>query len=149
MNVKAGGLGTLGHDQLEWVEDEVKHLSKSTPIVVFAHIPLWSVYAEWGWGTEDGAQALAYLKKFGSVTVLNGHIHQTMQKVEGNITFHTATSTAFPQPAPGKADSPGPMKAPAEEVRALLGVTDVNFVRGRQGLAIVASKLGHAAGTAL
>jgi 3',5'-cyclic AMP phosphodiesterase CpdA len=142
MNLKAGGLGTLGHDQLEWLEDDVKHLSKSTPIVVFAHIPLWSIYPEWGWGTEDSAQALAYLKKFGSVTVLNGHIHQTMQKVEGNITFHTATSTAFPQPAPGKADSPGPMKVPAEELRALLGITDVNFVRGQQALAIVDSKLG-------
>ena len=142
MNLKAGGLGTLGHDQLEWLEDDVKHLSKSTPIVVFAHIPLWSVYPEWGWGTEDSAQALGYLKKFGSVTVLNGHIHQTMQKVEGNITFHTAASTAFPQPQPGKADSPGPMKVPAEELRALLGITDVNFVRGQQALAIVDSKLG-------
>ena len=142
MNLKAGGLGTLGPEQLEWLEDDVKHLSKSTPIVVFAHIPLWSIYPEWGWGTEDSAQALSYLKKFGSVTVLNGHIHQTMQKVEGNITFHTATSTAFPQPAPGKADSPGPMKVPAEELRTLLGITDVNFVRGQQTLAIVDSKLG-------
>ena len=141
MNLKAGGLGTLGHDQLEWLEDDVKHLSKSTPIVVFAHIPLWSIYPEWGWGTEDSAQALAYLKKFGSVTVLNGHIHQTMQKVEGNVTFHTAASTAFPQPEPGKADSPGPMKVPAEELRGLLGITDVNFVRGQQALAIVDSKL--------
>jgi 3',5'-cyclic-AMP phosphodiesterase len=142
MNLKAGGLGTLGHDQLEWLEDDVKHLSKSTPIVVFAHIPLWSVYPEWGWGTEDSAQALGYLKKFGSVTVLNGHIHQTMQKVEGNVTFHTATSTAFPQPAPGKADSPGPMKVPADQLRGLLGITDVNFVRGQQALAIVDSNLG-------
>jgi len=142
MNLKAGGLGTLGPEQLEWLEDDVKHLSKSTPIVVFAHIPLWSIYPEWGWGTEDSAQALGYLKKFGSVTVLNGHIHQTMQKVEGNITFHTAASTAFPQPQPGKADSPGPMKVPAEELRGLLGVTDVNFVRGQQALAIVDSKLG-------
>jgi Icc protein len=142
MNLKAGGLGTLGPEQLEWLEDDIKHLSKSTPIVVFAHIPLWSIYPEWGWGTEDSAQALGYLKKFGSVTVLNGHIHQTMQKVEGNITFHTAASTAFPQPQPGKADSPGPMKVPAEELRGLLGVTDVNFVRGQQALAIVDSKLG-------
>ena len=107
MNLKAGGLGSLGGEQLEWMENDVKHLKHSTPIVVFAHIPLWSVYPEWGWGTEDSAQALAYLKKFGSVTVLNGHIHQTMQKVEGNVTFHTAMSTAFPQPQPGKADSPG------------------------------------------
>ena len=98
-------------------------------VVVFAHIPLWTVYPEWGWGTDDSAQALNYLKKFGSVTVLNGHIHQIMQKVEGNVTFHTAMSTAFPQPQPGKADSPGPMKVPAEQLRSLLGITDVNYVR--------------------
>jgi 3',5'-cyclic-AMP phosphodiesterase len=141
MNLKAGGLGTLGHDQLEWLEDDVKHLKSSTPIVVFAHIPLWSVYPEWGWGTEDSAQALAYLKKFGSVTVLNGHIHQTMQKVEGNVTFHTAASTAFPQPQPGKADSPGPMKVPAEQLRSILGITDVNYIRGQHSLAVVDSSL--------
>jgi hypothetical protein len=141
MNLKAGGLGTLGHEQLEWLEDDVKHLKSSTPIVVFAHIPLWTVYPDWGWGTDDSAQALAYLKKFGSVTVLNGHIHQTMQKVEGNVTFHTAASTAFPQPQPGKADSPGPMKVPAEQLRSVLGITDVNYVRGHQALAVVDSSL--------
>ena len=106
LNLKAGGLGSLGCEQLEWMEKDVKHLSHSTPIVVFAHIPLWSVYPERGWGTQDSEEALAYLKKFGSVTVLNGHIHQTMQKVKGNVTFHTAMSTAFPQPQPGKVDSP-------------------------------------------
>jgi 3',5'-cyclic AMP phosphodiesterase CpdA len=141
MNLKAGGLGTLGPEQLEWLEDDVKHLKSSTPIVVFAHIPLWTVYPEWGWGTEDSAQALAYLKKFGSVTVLNGHIHQTMQKVEGNVTFHTAASTAFPQPQPGKADSPGPMKVPADQLRSILGITDVNYVRGQHALAVVDSSL--------
>ena len=141
MNLKAGGLGTLGHDQLEWLEDDVKHLKHSTPIVVFAHIPLWSVYPEWGWGTEDSAQALSYLKKFGSVTVLNGHIHQTMQKVEGNVTFHTACSTAFPQPQPGKAPSPGPMKVPDDQLRSVLGITDVNYVQGKHALAVVDSSL--------
>ncbi len=141
MNLKAGGLGTLGREQLEWLEDDVKHLKHSTPLVVFAHIPLWSVYPDWGWGTDDSAQALAYLKKFGSVTVLNGHIHQTMQKVEGNVTFHTAASTAFPQPEPGKAPSPGPMKVPAEQLRSVLGITDVNYVRGQQALAVVDSSL--------
>ncbi len=141
LNLKAGGLGTLGHEQLEWMEDDVKHLQPSTPLVVFAHIPLWSVYPEWGWGTEDSAQALAYLKKFGSVTVLNGHIHQTMQKVEGNVTFHTAASTAFPQPAPGTAPSPGPMKVPAEQLKSVLGITDVNYVRGQHALAVVDSTL--------
>jgi len=142
MNLKAGGLGSLGGEQLEWLEKDVKHLSKSTPIVVFAHIPLWSVYPEWGWGTDDSAQALSYLKKFGSVTVLNGHIHQTMQKVEGNITFHTAASTAFPQPKPGQAPSPGPMKVPADQLRTLLGVTDLNYVRGQHALAVIDSSLG-------
>jgi 3',5'-cyclic-AMP phosphodiesterase len=141
MNLKAGGLGSLGTEQLEWMEKDVKHLSKSTPIVVFAHIPLWSVYPEWGWGTDDSAQALGYLKRFGSVTVLNGHIHQTMQKVEGNVTFHTAASTAFPQPKPGAAPSPGPMKVPAEQLRSLLGVRDVNYVPGKQALAVVDSTL--------
>ncbi|HEX8836249.1 MAG TPA: metallophosphoesterase [Candidatus Acidoferrum sp.] len=141
VNLKAGGLGTLGQEQLEWLEDDVKQLKHSTPVVVFAHIPLWSVYPEWGWGTDDSAQALSYLKKFGSVTVLNGHIHQTMQKVEGNVTFHTAASTAFPQPAPGKADSPGPMKVPAEQLKSVLGITDVNFIRGKQALGLVDSTL--------
>jgi len=142
MNLKAGGLGALGPEQLEWMEKDVKHLKSSTPIVVFAHIPLWSVYPEWGWGTQDSEQALSYLKKFGSVTVLNGHIHQTMQKVEGNVIFHTAMSTAFPQPAPGKADSPGPMKVPAEQLRSVLGITDVNYVQGTHSLAVVDSNLG-------
>jgi 3',5'-cyclic AMP phosphodiesterase CpdA len=142
MNLKAGGLGTLGGEQLEWMEKDVKHLKSSTPIVVFAHIPLWSVYPEWGWGTQDSEQALSYLKKFGSVTVLNGHIHQIMQKVEGNVTFHSAMSTAFPQPAPGKADSPGPMKVPAEQLRSVLGISDVNYVQGQHSLAVVDSTLG-------
>jgi 3',5'-cyclic-AMP phosphodiesterase len=141
MNLKAGGLGNLGTEQLEWMKKDVKHLSKSTPIVVFAHIPLWSVYPEWGWGTDDSAQALSYLKHFGSVTVLNGHIHQTMQKVEGNITFHTAASTAFPQPKPGSAPSPGPMKVPAEQLRSMLGIRDVNYVQGKHALAVVDSSL--------
>jgi Icc protein len=141
LNLKAGGLGTLGREQLEWMKADVKHLKHSTPVVVFAHIPLWSVYPEWGWGTEDSAQALSYLKKFGSVTVLNGHIHQTMQKVEGNVTFHTAASTAFPQPQPGKADSPGPMKVPAEQLKSILGITDVTYVRGQHALGVVDSSL--------
>jgi len=137
MNLKAGGLGTLGKEQLEWLEHDVKSLKSSTPIVVFAHIPLWSVYPEWGWGTDDSAQALSYLKRFGTVSVLNGHIHQVMQKVEGNVTFHTAMSTAFPQPQPGTAPSPGPMKVPADKLRGLLGLTNVNFVRGKHTLAVV------------
>jgi 3',5'-cyclic-AMP phosphodiesterase len=146
MNLKAGGLGSLGREQLEWMENDVKHLSKSTPIVVFAHIPLWSVYPEWGWGTDDSAQALGYLKKFGSVSVLNGHIHQTMQKVEGNVTFHTAMSTAFPQPEPGGAPAPGPMKVPAEQLRSVLGIRDVTFIRQAKSLAVVDKPLADGAG---
>jgi Icc protein len=127
VNLKAGGLGSLGTEQLEWLERDVKRLSSSTPIVVFAHIPLWSVYPEWGWGTEDSARALSYLKRFGSVSVLNGHIHQVMQKVEGHVTFHTAMSTAFPQPAPGAAPSPGPMKVEAERLKKMLGLARMSF----------------------
>jgi 3',5'-cyclic AMP phosphodiesterase CpdA len=141
-NLKAGGLGSLGAEQLEWMAKDVKHLKSSTPVVVFAHIPLWTVYPDWGWGTDDSAQALGYLKCFGSVTVLNGHIHQTMQKVEGNVTFHTACSTAFPQPKPGAAPSPGPMKVPAEQLRSLLGVTGVHYKKGQHTLAITDLSLG-------
>ena len=115
--------------------------SASQPIVVFAHIPLWTIYPEWGWGTQDSAQALSLLKRFGSVTVLNGHIHQVMQKVEGNIAFHTARSTAFPQPAPGTAPSPGPMTVPADQLRGLLGVASVTFRQNEQRLAIIDSSL--------
>jgi Icc protein len=127
LNLKAGGLGTLGDEQLEWLESDVKRLSSSTPIVVFAHIPLWSVYPDWGWGTDDSERALSYLKRFGSVSVLNGHIHQVMQKVEGHVTFHTAMSTAFPQPAPGTAPSPGPMKVSDDRLRKVLGLSRMSF----------------------
>jgi len=140
-DLKAGGMGSLGAEQLEWLEDDVKGKSKSTPIVVLAHVPLWTVYPEWGWGTEDSAKALEYLKGFGSVTVLNGHIHQVMQKVEGNVTFHTARSTAFPQPAPGTAPSPGPMKVEDAKLRSLLGIASVNFKQGDQRLAIIDTPL--------
>ncbi len=141
IDLKAAGLGFLGNDQLEWLEDDLKALSASTPIIVFAHIPLWSVYPNWGWGTDDAAIALGYLKRFGSVTVLNGHIHQLMQKVEGNVTFHTARSTAFPQPAPGAAPSPGPMLAPADKLRTLLGITEVTLKQGEAALAITDTTL--------
>jgi plastocyanin len=127
VNLKAGGLWAFGDAQLEWLERDVKRLKSSTPIVVFAHIPLWSVYPEWGWGTDDSARALAYLKRFGSVSVLNGQIHQVMQKVEGHVTFNTAMSTAFPQPAPGTAPSPGPMKVPDDRLRKVLGLSRITF----------------------
>ncbi|MGJ5204463.1 metallophosphoesterase family protein [Bradyrhizobium sp. HKCCYLR20261] len=141
VDLKAGGLGNLGAEQLAWLEQDLKGRSKSAPIVVFAHIPLWTVYPQWGWGTEDGGRALDMLKGFGSVTVLNGHIHQVMQKVEGNVTFHTARSTAFPQPAPGTAPSPGPMKVEDARLRGLLGIASIGFKVGDERLAIIDTPL--------
>ena len=138
---KAGSLTSLGADQLAWLKDDVSGLSSSTPIVVFAHIPLWAVYPSWGWGTQDSAEALGYLARFGSVTVLNGHIHQVLQKVEGNVSFHTAMSTAYPQPAPGAAASPGPLKLPADRLRTVLGVREVAYVEGTQPLALTDTTL--------
>jgi len=135
------GLGKLGGEQLEWLKADLKAQPSSRPVVVFAHIPLWSVYPDWGWGTEDSAEALGYLKRFGSVTVLNGHIHQVMQKVEGNVTFHTAMSTAFPQPAPGAAKGPGPMKVADDQLKSVLGITDVRSITRRHTLAVVDSTL--------
>lgn len=136
VDTSEGGLGVLGAEQLQWLEKDLKGLSASTPIVVFAHIPLWTIYPQWGWATKDSEQAISLLRRFGSVSVLNGHIHQTIQKVEGNITFHTAMSTAFPQPQPGSAAAPGPMKVPAEKLKSVLGLTDVTYVEHNHTLAV-------------
>ncbi|WP_231737874.1 metallophosphoesterase family protein [Terracidiphilus gabretensis] len=138
-------MGNLGADQLAWLKNDLAGQQSSTPIVIFAHIPLWMVYPDWGWGTADGAEALSHLKRFGSVTVLNGHIHQVTQKVEGNVAFHTAMATAFPQPSPGAAQNPGPMVVPAEKLRSVLGISKVNFVARRSHLAIVDSSLADEA----
>jgi hypothetical protein len=140
-DLKPGGMGNLGPEQLKWLKADLADRSSSTPIVVFAHIPLWTVYADWGWGTDDAAEALKLLARFGSVTVLNGHIHQITQKVEGRIAFHTARSTAFPQPAPGTAPSPGPLKVPPEQLHSMLGITDALLVRGRDRIALIDSTL--------
>ena len=145
LDLKAGGFGSLGAAQLDWLKKDVNGLSASTPIVLFAHVPLWTVYPAWGWGTDDAAQALALLKRFGSVTVLNGHIHQIMQKVEGQVSFHTAMSTAFPQPAPGNGPAPGPMTVDPGQLASVLGVAEVTFVKGQGTLAIVDSTLSGAA----
>jgi hypothetical protein len=99
-------------------------------------MPLWDLYTPWGWGTEDSAQAMSYLKRFGSVTVLNGHIHQIQQKVEGTITYYTARATAYPQPAPGEAPAPGPKKVPADELHKYIGIRDVRHVKGTGALAV-------------
>ena len=141
VNLKAGGMGNLGAEQLAWLAADLKDRTASTPIVVFAHIPLWTIAPEWGWGTEDSAAALALLSRFGSVTVLNGHIHQIMQKVEGAVTFYTARSTAFPQPAPGTAPAPGPKLVPAGELRGLLGVRSVVYQPGQTTLAVTDTAL--------
>jgi Icc protein len=139
--VQLEGWGNLGAEQLEWLRKDLAPLSASTPIVIFAHIPLWTVYPNWNWGTRDSEAMLALLKRFGSVTVLNGHIHQVMQKVEGSVTFHTAMSTAFPQPAPGTAPAPGPMKVEADRLRQVLGIAQVSFKPGEHALAVVDTPL--------
>jgi 3',5'-cyclic AMP phosphodiesterase CpdA len=136
LQFKAGGLGTLGADQIAWVTEDLKGRSASTPIVIFAHMPLWSIYEPWGWGTDDAQPVMDRLRRFGSVTVLNGHIHQIIQKVEGNITFHTARSTAYPQPAPGVGAGPGPMTVPSDQLPKLLGVSSVSEVKHPRSLAL-------------
>ncbi|HEV8406585.1 MAG TPA: metallophosphoesterase [Sphingomicrobium sp.] len=140
-DLKPGGMGNLGAEQLKWLKTDLAGHSSSTPVVVFAHIPLWTVYADWGWGTDDATEALKLLARFGSVTVLNGHIHQIAQKVEGRIAFHTARSTAFPQPVPGTAPSPGPLKVPPEQLHDMLGITDARFVLGGERIALIDSTL--------
>jgi len=136
LRFKPGGLGTLGTEQLDWVAADLRGRSASTPVVVFAHMPLWSVYEPWGWGTDDAPRLMELLRRFGSVTVLNGHIHQIVQKVEGNMTFHTARSTAYPQPAAGVGAGPGPLKVPAEQLAAMLGITSVTLVKHPRALAL-------------
>ena len=133
---KAGGLGTLGEEQLAWAAADLKRRSSSTPIVVFAHMPLWTVYEPWGWGTGDADPLLMDLRRFGSVTLLNGHIHQIVQKVEGNLTFHTARSTAYPQPVAGQGPGPGPLKVPAELLPQMLGITRVSVVKHPRSMAL-------------
>ena len=140
-NLKAGGFGVLGDDQLAWLQQDLAGLSASTPIVIYAHVPLWAVYPTWGWGTSDAAQALSLLSRFGSVTVLNGHIHQVLQKVEGNVTFHTAASTAYPQPAPGNAPAPGPLRVVPEQLLSSLGVRQVTYVQKAGAPVIVDAQL--------
>ncbi|HEY3798995.1 MAG TPA: metallophosphoesterase [Caulobacteraceae bacterium] len=138
MNLKAGGAGDLGDDQLAWLKQDLAAYGASTPIVVFAHIPLWAVYPDWGWATDDAAQAMTLLARFGSVTVLNGHIHQVQQKVEGAVAFYTARSTAFPQAAPGAPGAtPGPMAVPADQLKRVLGIREVSFVARNHPLPIV------------
>jgi 3',5'-cyclic AMP phosphodiesterase CpdA len=141
LQFKPGGLGTLGPDQLAWLEADLKGRSASTPVVVFAHMPLWTIYEPWGWGTGDADQLMTHLRRFGSVTVLNGHIHQIVQKVEGNVTFHTARSSAYPQPTAGAGPGPGPLKVPADELPRMLGLTSVSVAKHPSGLALADTTL--------
>ncbi|MET0308720.1 MAG: metallophosphoesterase [Sphingomonas sp.] len=140
-DLKPGGMAHLGEDQIAWLKQDLAGLSSSTPVVVFGHIPLWTVYEDWGWGTDDSAQALSFLRRFGSVTVLNGHIHQILHKVEGNIAFHSARSTAYPQPARGTAPSPGPLKVPTDQLPSMLGIRTASFVRGASQIALIEQTL--------
>ena len=140
-NLKPGGMGHLGDDQLAWLAKDLGALSASTPIILFSHIPLWTVYADWGWGTDDSLQALALLSRFGSVTLLNGHIHQVIQKVEGNLSFHSARSTAYPQPAPGSAPSPGPLKVPADQLPTVLGIRTATVTTAKAQIALLDTSL--------
>jgi len=136
LQFKPGGLGTLGPEQLAWASEDLRGRSSSTPIVVFAHMPLWTIYEPWGWGTGDADQLTALLRRFGSVTVLNGHIHQIVQKVEGHMTFHTARSTAYPQPQPGVGNGPGPLKVATDELPRMLGISSVSLARHPRSLAL-------------
>jgi 3',5'-cyclic AMP phosphodiesterase CpdA len=136
----AGG-GHLGTDQLEFVEKDVAGLSSDTPIIVFSHIPLFAMYPAWGWGTDDAAQALSYLKRFSSVTCLNGHVHQLFTKTEGNVTFYSATTTAYPLPAPGQGPAPKPVTLPAGKLHDALGIREVSYIKGQQALALKDQKL--------
>jgi len=135
--LKPAGMAHLGDDQIAWLKKDLAGVPSSAPVVVFAHIPLWTVYEAWGWGTDDAGQALALLRRFGSVTILNGHIHQVLHKMEGNVSFHSARSTAYPQPAPGAAPSPGPLKVPAEQLPSMLGIRTANFVHGNGPIALI------------
>ena len=143
LNFKLGTMASLGDDQLAWLKSDLAGVSRSTPVVVLAHIPLWTIWEPWGWGTADSAQAMALLRPFGSVTVLNGHIHQVLQKVEGNVALHTARSLAYPLPTPGQAGigEPGPVTVSAGELGKLLGTRELHIVQGRHDVALIDTPL--------
>ncbi|WP_349263695.1 metallophosphoesterase family protein [Actinocrinis sp.] len=129
-------LGHLGADQIDFVRKDVAGLSSDTPIVLFSHIPLFAMYPQWGWSTDDALQVLSLLKRFASVTALNGHVHQLFSRVEGNVTFHSATTTAYPLPKPGTAAAPTPQVLPARGLQAALGIRTVDYQQGGTGLAV-------------
>jgi len=125
-------MGLLGQKQLDWLAKDVAGQKSDTPMVVLGHVPLYALYPQWGWTTDDGFKALAMLKRFSSVTVLNGHIHQIITHTDGNIRFFTAAATAYPQPAPGTAEKPGPLTVPKDHLLSVLGYRTVR-VDGANG----------------
>ena len=129
-------LGHLGTDQLAFVEKDVAGLSSDTPIIVFSHIPLFAMYPDWGWGTDDATQALSYLRRFSSVTCLNGHVHQLFSKTDGNVTFYSGTTTAYPLPHPGDGPAPKPITLPAGKLHDALGIREVSYTKGQTALAL-------------
>ncbi len=120
-------LGLIGNDQLTWLEQDLRAQKSSTPVVLFTHVPLYALYPQWGWTTEDGAKALAMLRRFDHATVLNGHIHQVVRHQEGTITFASANATAYPQPAPGTAPKPGPLTLPHDALLHAIGYREVEL----------------------
>jgi 3',5'-cyclic-AMP phosphodiesterase len=123
-------MGLLGTDQLDWLAKDLSSVARSTPVVVFTHVPLYALYPQWGWTTEDGTKALALLQPFDAVTVLNGHIHQIVTHQEGNIRFASADATAYPQPKPGTAANPGPVTLPKGDLLRAIGYRTVEIDAG-------------------
>jgi hypothetical protein len=101
--------GALGEAQLGWLEKDLERLSRSQPIVVFAHRPLFDLYPSWDWTTRDGARAISILSAHENVTVFYGHIHQEHHHTTGSIAHHSARSLIFPLPTPGSAPKRAPL----------------------------------------
>jgi plastocyanin/predicted phosphodiesterase len=99
----------LGDAQLAWLEKDLERIPRDTPIVVFAHRPLFDLYPAWDWSTSDGAKAVAILSEYPNVTVFYGHIHQEHHQMTGRIAHHSARSLIFPLPAPGSAPKRAPL----------------------------------------
>ena len=120
-------MGQLGDEQIGWLKNDLAARKADTPVVVFGHVPLFAAAPEWGWTTSDGVKAIALLRRFNAVTVLNGHIHQVLEHTDGSIRFATARSTAFPQAAPGTPGAkPGPLAVPPGSLLGVLGYRTVD-----------------------
>jgi 3',5'-cyclic AMP phosphodiesterase CpdA len=93
--------GALGEAQRSWLARDLAGRPVDAPIVVLTHRPLFDLQPQWGWATQDGAQALAQFEPFSRVTVFYGHIHQENHHETGHIVHHAARSLIFPLPPPG------------------------------------------------